>query len=560
MTRISLAWALALVAAPALFTAGSARAATGPQFNINGQPANARSIEFDDVVTDGRVEIDLMPGSSRLQVFAPGAGIADLKPACELSLSDPKKLVLDRSTACKLFDPLWKGEKVDVLLGVEGSTAVARLTFTPPSAHPDVSSILVEPADEEKGIPWGKPKFPASALVESTACWLFLGKWFPLQCKNGQDIDLGPTAGAVHEMLAADDGKVPLYAFVSAGKPAWAKFEIAKKPPPPPKPPKPPEPPTVSGSLEDRCKEIKPAQKEYRICVDAMASGPRLVKMFECIPKDEDEGKNYCTEIGAVVSTNQGFRVLVWSNVDLDNVLVDFSGDVGYSSGFKELPARGDSKGTEAVPPPRAELLPVYDGPFAPRKSGEAKLTIKLKQKAKDNKTPPDIEISRDFLVRGSYWGAARLGLGFMWTPSAKTVGTAMGANNQRYVVVTGSEPAAPAPELVGGLSFFLDKDGVMEGEDGATWALGFRVGLLSLSESKVSTLRSFMAGIEVGKGLDYSVGAYGGIRLIDVPQRGYEPGTLITVEKVPTEINPALTLGFVLNVTPDFMKSLGLK
>ncbi|MCK6592883.1 MAG: hypothetical protein L6Q76_35465, partial [Polyangiaceae bacterium] len=115
MTRISLAWALALVAAPALFTAGSARAATGPQFNITGQPANARSIEFDDVVTDGRVEIDLMPGPSRLQVFAPGAGIADLKPACELSLSDPKKLVLDRSTACKLFDPLWKGEKVDVL-------------------------------------------------------------------------------------------------------------------------------------------------------------------------------------------------------------------------------------------------------------------------------------------------------------------------------------------------------------------------------------------------------------------------------------------------------------
>lgn len=83
---------------------------------------------------------------------------------------------------------------------------------------------------------------------------------------------------------------------------------------------------------------------------------------------------------------------------------------------------------------------------------------------------------------------------------------------------------------------------------------------MLSLTDSKVSTLKSFMLGFEVGKGLDFAVGAYAGVRLIDVPQRGYEPGTPITAATVPTEINPAFTGGLVLSLTPDFMTSIGVK
>lgn len=586
---------LSLLLGASLLVGSSLRAETpGPKFLVGSQPSDTRALRFDEILGDS-IEIELADKYPALHVFAAGATLANAKPLCVLTPTE-KKLVLTRgSSACGALDPLWSGGALKLLLGLPGSTSVIQLSYDPPPAYGPIPTIDVIEQKAEKKAP-GKsgtaappvlaeptllpPIFPAAVVLSAPPpgeagppnCVLFINKWYRTRCAGGQPIALGEVKAAVEASLRADKA-VPLYADVwENGRQGFRKLELKKKAAPTSDGDEPTPAPAAPKPLADRCNAAFAPPNEYRVCVDARSSGVSRVMVLDCEKKTEET----CLDIGGELRPNRKVRVFIWHDDTMDAEAV-ISGDLGYTTNLYDGTRGGGTKQASGVhslagPPgrePKDVEPPQTELSFSPLKLGTHDLTVTIspKPKAEAKKeaaaaaadtTPKIAPIKRALYVRGEYWGALRLGLGFFWTPAAQDVGVATTPNGQRYVAITGADPSVPKPELVTGLTWFVKN--VEEGSTDLNFGFGFRLGLLSIADGKVGALESLSVGFEAGKGLDFALGVYGGARLITIPQNGYEPGTLLTATSVPTQKSVAGMLGVVLSVTPDFMKSIGMK
>lgn len=297
---------------------------------------------------------------------------------------------------------------------------------------------------------------------------------------------------------------------------------------------------TAQESIETRCRavagSVNPnASDFYLICVDALVDR-RDVATLHC----EQPAAN-CSRQGDLLDAGRSFVVVVWTTPGVVAADAHLSGTAGFS--WIHQPAGIPAKGGEVQ----------HVAYFSPRKPGSVALTVTVHMTAGGPFT-----VKREYTIRASYRVAIRFGLGISWAPWARKVGIRTAADGQRYVaVVSGADDGLVDNELVAGISFFPCTK-IKEGSLEAAFAIGVRLGVVKLGSGN-DWFQSVMVGPEFAIGPDLSIGIFGGLRRIALPETGYEPGKLVPSDSIPTHIGVTPAFGVALNFTPGFLKFFGV-
>jgi hypothetical protein len=303
---------------------------------------------------------------------------------------------------------------------------------------------------------------------------------------------------------------------------------------------------TAQDALETRCRGAvssvdQKAKNFYLICVDAFEKSHDAATLYCAKPNADD-----CSSQGELLDAGRSFVVVVWTDSNV-SAGMELSGTAGFSRAYARSAEKLAFDGVEVVQ--NVEY-------FSPRKPGPVKLTVTVRVTSQELFT-----VERKYTIRGSYPLAIRLGLGISWAPWAREVGIRAAADGQRYAaVVSGADDGLVENELVAGISYFLLEE-VKEDSLTPTLAIGVRLGVVNIG-SDGGWFQSLMVGPELAIGPDLSIGLFGGIRRIDLPDAGHEPGRLVlpgTME-IPTHIGLTPAFGVVLNFTPGFLKFFGVK
>lgn len=516
-------------------------------------PPQQRKVTFEEMLAGSivleftdydRGEIDLYQPSTPAEARG--------TQSCRLTVVN-SKVTLAKATLgepCRtLLAPLWKGEVLKLAVRVTSrepdivSLRHAVIEYDPPRDYqgPAKATTIELPRDAEDAPDWQKPAIPKPVTLMSNECYVHLDRWRKLTCDSKtRVVTPDPTTA---NMLAARwhrGGNVELIARVTdaESEDAWRafQFKLAAR-----EEAKVPAPPTT---LEERCKENWSADYSktklfYLICVDATMAR-RGVSTLSCKKQD----RTTCRVQDNVFDSGRDFIVVVWTDKGARPHVV-----LGGIAGKSEL-YDPSNKGIGQSLVPETEVLHI--SPFSSRKAGTLKLTVTVPTGGEP------IKEELDYTIRASYRAAIRLGLGISWAPWARKVGIRTAANGQRYAaVVSGADDGLVENELVAGYSFFLKK--VKQDSLDVSMAIGLRLGVVDI-DSGAGWFRSLMVGPELAIGQDFAIGIFGGIRRVDLPDAGYEPGRLLgpDVGSIPTHVGVTPAFGVVLNFTPGFLDSFG--
>ena len=522
-----------------------------------------------------------------IELYKPSAtAAARLKQPCRLRVDSAKVSLKSEegSKACRtLLAPLWRGESLELAVSVVSeapdavSTAYALIEYKPPGAYQGKSTAIEVPPNDKETPNWDEARVPEHVRLTPNKCYVLLDAWHEVGCDSSTGAITIPSD--TQDRIAAwwaRGGELSLIAKVrdAESNAAWRAFPFLLKATVPDKP----------SSLEGRCDQtvssltkrpesffLDPGSGRdqsrqrsslaegtkyfYLICVDASSNH---VVTLSCTKSKT------CSMHGDLVDAGRDFVVGVWT---ADGVQADvgLSGTAGYSRIYDQ------SKPETSGPVARddSSVLKIYDQKssldadqpapqlwhFSPRKPGVSKLTVTVPRS--DPEKP--IKIERQYTIRGSYRVAIRLGLGISWAPWAREVGIQTAADGQRHAaVVAGAENGLVHNELVAGISYFPWE--VKQDSLDLAFAIGLRLGVVSV-DSDNGWFRSLMIGPELAIGPDLAIGIFGGIHRNDLPQAGYEPGTLLLpgATEIPTYFGVTPAFGVVLNFTPGSLKFFGV-
>lgn len=438
-------------------------------------------------------------------------------------------------------------------VSLPGSAHYALVVLQPPTAYGGESAdIVFTPATKESKVPKWPVALPTAVKGMGYACHVQLGRWYPLPCPGGKLTPPENLQAAIDAALAKSsqvnvvvkvidassilDGELRqfvLKAHEEANKPAnfvlsdeclWQIGEAAKK-----------------GKV--------PADEFYTICVDARGKGTPELQTWTAY-RDSQKAPVRADDFRLTA----GLPVVVFA---------------WFPTGMKE-PATIDLDGKTGeppqtyIPPKLVESEPRTSDAGSPRPAPTRndfgrqlgpKTMLKI-----DGKGADALSFRHAYEVETLYCGALRLGVGLAWSPLAREIGVRTSTSGVKYATTTdgdGDIPGLVGAELVFGYSLFLT--GRMSDLRPTTQlGLSFSLGVLKQGAKGLDGLSSLRVGLEIARGLDFSLALQFGAHRHDTPAEGYRPGQPLPVgtEKIESKFDITPGFGLVLNLTPSFLKA----
>ncbi|MEZ4452582.1 MAG: hypothetical protein R3B09_24195 [Nannocystaceae bacterium] len=331
---------------------------------------------------------------------------------------------------------------------------------------------------------------------------------------------------------------------IEEGKDAWCEADIRKAEP------RPGSPPTLDAALADVPKYCFMKAPTSEKPPKSRRTVRRLKRETVCLWTDGERVETVLRPKRLL--PGQPTRVVV-IGPGASSVSVRQEGAIGY-----EL-AIDDRTGTtieaarladDAETPPGPSQIKYFEG----RGPGAASLILK-----KGDKELPPVEI----YYPNTYMGSIRFGFGIVGGPAVgREYASVKKAGSSTYEVVE-SATGRLAWELV--LAYSVYPEAFLGGRDYGSrlfsrnnWGVGptVGVGVVSVADGKVDVFKSLYLGLEFEPVRYFSIGAGPVLRRTDRLAEGYQVGSALVDDKVPTRTSVDVGWFVLITVSPQFMKT----
>lgn len=567
--RLSRGWGQALVAlAPALagaLGATSARSDTGA-LTLGATQSNLtpKVVAFADFVT-GKAAITVVGiTDGTVELFPPTTSI-DTRAAWACKLPVAKGVLtidfdkmgdVDKDAgnqACANL--LTSVEKTQIAVSLPGSAFYSLLELREAPRYPGtLADVFYDPSPGSQTAPAWPLALPGTVTQVERACHVHVGRWHSVPCADGKLHPVGRLRALVEAQLAQSSSLDVVAKVIDAGTGPdgdWRRFQVRPRV-------KPPEeqvfdlPTTCQAQIrEDVQKGISPGDTFYVVCIDARVPGTPVPLTWLA---------HRAKEVSATRSNDFRFEaglpvvVYAWFPRSMKELaVIELNGPTGEPPQIYD--ARSQERGVDAKAVTPLGLLPTRRA-FGPQKGPTT--TLKLSGKIGDQ----TVSLERTYEVETFYRGVIRFGIGVAWSPWAREIGVRTSTSGVKYAETTAGEGSIPGlfgAEFVAGYSFFLS--GRMSNLVPKP-AFGLSVGLGLLKQSNtLDGITSLRGGFEIAYGLDFSLALMAGFHRHDVPKETSRPGSPLPADPARIETTFGVTPGFglILNLTPAFLKDLGL-